>query len=167
LHRFQIANAIPVDGKASYAEISKTTGLQETKLRTILRHAMTLGLFIDNGDNTASHTATSAAVATQPFVADNLGFTMQDCFPASAKLADALEKFGDSGEPNHSAFNLAFHTQDPLFDWLAKNEVSGTRYSRVMKGMAEWEALDKKHILEGFDWESRKEGIVVDVSLQA
>ncbi|KAK7963530.1 S-adenosyl-L-methionine-dependent methyltransferase [Apiospora saccharicola] len=62
--RFHVASMIPAGGKTSYAEIAQKTGLQESMVRRLLRHAMTMRIFHEPEPGMVAHTQASKLLVT-------------------------------------------------------------------------------------------------------
>ncbi len=67
----------------------------------------------------------------------------------------------------HTAYNLAFNTDLPFFDHLAQIPERRDQFKGYMKSVTASGGTDLKHLLEGFDWASLGEAVVVDVSFRS
>lgn len=100
--RFRIAEKVPTNGgQISFADIAKKTGVSERMIQRLLRHAMTMRVFREPQEGFVAHTKASKAL-TNPDTAHWLASGSEDMWPAALKVVDALEKWGDSEEPNHT-----------------------------------------------------------------
>lgn len=188
INQFDIWNAVPPEGSASYAEIAKHTHLPIPVVARILRMAMTTRLFAETtpGSGQIVHTANSAFIAKHPVARAWILRTFDESAPAQLKLAEALRAYSldqedHSGEPGESAMARAFYNADgnpdlagkTYFDWIEEDgegEQKGWRSRRFVETMRAF-SLTKQGfvdgILERIDWVSLGEKTVVDVSARS
>lgn len=77
---------------------------------------------------------------------------------------DALGKWPESEEPNHTGWNLAHNAEEPLYQRLATDTKLATRFGASMTAMiSNNPALDPVHLQRSYAWESLGSGLVVDV----
>ena len=96
---------MPVDGSATYEEISSASGLSVSLVRRFLRHAMTNRLFLKTSPGHVGHTAASRMLATDPDFFDTVGLETAELGPAAVKVIDVLTKYGESGEQHETAYS--------------------------------------------------------------
>ena len=60
-------------------------------------------------------------------------------------------------------YNIAHSTDATIFEEVAKDPRREQRYAAAMTLMSMGPGLEHSHILDGFDWDSVGEGVVVDV----
>lgn len=96
---------------------------------------------------------------------DTVGFLMEDLFPASTKVLEAMEKYPGSGEPNQTGFNVEFQTSDPFYLELGKNAERSRRFGAGMRFMTRGTLYDMDHLIHGYDWSSldKASATVVDI----
>ncbi|KAJ9608228.1 hypothetical protein H2200_007216 [Cladophialophora chaetospira] len=168
--RFGVFEAVPTSGDISYVDLAAKLPLTERQLRRLFRHAMTKNVFYEPRPDHVAHTSLSMAPVKKrslgPWINHNLG----EILPASSRLADAIEKYGDSQEPNEVALGIAWNLEKGkgLFDWF-KNDGEGSRkgwrarqFAEAMESM-DGGGHDVQFVAEGFDWGSLGEAIVIDV----
>ena len=97
---------MPLDGQISYAELSECCGLAEADTRRVVRAAMSLRIFEEDGTGGVQHNAASAILATRP-AHDALGFFTEEYTPGALKLSEALRRFPDSEKAAESAIAIA------------------------------------------------------------
>ena len=167
VYHYNIANAVPLNGTASYAEIAAASGLKESLCRRFVRLAMSNNIFDeDRQTKRVRHTAASRRLATNSGLRDVVGLELEDLAPASSKLIDVWAKHGqDSGEPSESAFSLYNETNQPFFAVLASQPERARRFGCALQFFVKGESWDLKHLLRGFDWASvdHAGGVVVDI----
>ena len=93
------------------------------------------------------------------------GFFVEQMFPASAKLAEALEKYKDSTAAQDTAFALAFNTKDGLFKYIEDRPELQARFVGAMEGVNRDPSQSQKHVITGYPWAELGEATVVDVNL--
>lgn len=167
VYHFKLANAVPLDGTASYADISAISGLKESFCRRFIRLTMGFNMF-DEDPNTkhVCHTASSRLLATDQGLCDAVGLELEDIGPASSKIIDAWDKYGqNSNEPNQSAFSLYNETDKTVFGVLADQPQRGRRFGNAMRFFTKDDSWDLRHMLSSFDWGSidKPEAVVVDI----
>jgi hypothetical protein len=89
IYAFKIAHAFPVDGEATFEDISAACGLNVIDTRRILRHAMTNHIFQEVRPGTVVHTAASKLLATDPLVSDFVGIGCEERFQAAAYVCES------------------------------------------------------------------------------
>ena len=161
IYHFKIAEAVAVDGETSYEEITAKTGLDEKKLRRVLRMAMTNRYFYEPKPGYVSHTVGSKLLLN-PQIADTIGYVTEETFPGAGRIATTTERFGKSEERNASCWNTAHDTDLPMFEYFETNPKRMTRFLGHMESLGGTEGYSIKHLVSGFDWNSVS-GTVVDV----
>ncbi|KAL1987596.1 hypothetical protein VTN96DRAFT_3196 [Rasamsonia emersonii] len=163
IYHFNIAASVPLDRAVPFSEVAATAGVDEDRLKRILRHAMTNRLFCEPEPGLVAHTAASALLVRSPALNDWVGYTTEETYPASAKLVEAYEKFGTSQKPNESAYNIAFDTDEPMFVHLTKFPERERRFANTMVEMTSTEGYGTHHLVNGYPWEELGKATVVDV----
>jgi len=156
---------VPLEGFISFAEISRSTGIEESLLRRFFHHAMTNSLFVEPSPGFVAHTTLSRMLLINPDAFDALGFVLEELIPASNQLLPALAKYSNSSEPNETAFNIENKTSLSMFDYLALNPERAQRLGAGMKFFTQGEGFDVKHLIAGNDWRSLDHpgAVVVDM----
>lgn len=156
VYRYKLANAVPLDGTASYAEIAAASGLKESLCRRFLRLAMGSHIFTEDPETKrVRHTASSRLLATDPDFSDAVGLEIDDFGPASSKLVDVWEKYEqDTAEPSQSAFCMFNETDKTIFAFLASRPERARRFGSAMRYFTKGESWDLRHMLTSFDWPS-------------
>ena len=166
IYRFRVAQAVPLDGGATYAEIAKKTGLSHHRVASVMRQAMTNRIFHEDKLNHVVHTAISAVLVKDPVMWDWVGHHVEEAYPTSAKWTEAIVRHPNSQEPNESPFAVAFGDSAPggFFKYLADNNVPQARFFGTMKGLGTAPGLQHHHIANGYAWDKLGSATVVDVS---
>ncbi|KAI0403138.1 S-adenosyl-L-methionine-dependent methyltransferase [Xylaria palmicola] len=166
LCKYDIFRLVPLDGAMSYDELAAGARVPAQRLKSVVRMAMTAGLFAELGDGRAvGHTATSALLARDADVHAYATYMCARSVPGAMHMAAAHERWGpDSTRTNETAFNAAFDTDLPFFQYLAKDKVWMGEFAAYMRNLRSSEGLDIKHLISGFRWRDLPDGgTVVDV----
>ncbi|OCL03487.1 S-adenosyl-L-methionine-dependent methyltransferase [Glonium stellatum] len=161
IYHFKIAEAIPLNSEVSFAEVASKAGVDESQVRRVLRHAMTNNLFCEPKVGYVAHTAESSILVRDKGLHSWVGYTTEESFPSSAKLVEATEKFGSSGEKTETAYNIAFDTTLPMFEYLSTQPERAERFAQTMGAMTATEGYNIRHLVNGFVWEQVEEGSTV------
>lgn len=111
-------------------------------------------VFAQSSANQIRHTAASRLMVTDPDFFDAVGLQTAELGPASARIFDAISKYGDSGEPNETAFSLANNTDLDFYRFLGQNPERARRFGAGMRFFTKDEGWNLKHLVAGFDWAS-------------
>ena len=160
---FNVPQHVPLQGDISLSELSAKTGLNETLLPRFLRMASTNYYFCEPRPGFIAHTAWSRPLATDEKMRACIWFRHAEMGPAVAKLAEAVEKFPESAEPQETAFGLAFG--DTFFGYKEKNPEHMVKFGLFVDAFAGGNAVDSaESIARAYAWEQLPRGsLVVDV----
>jgi hypothetical protein len=160
--------AVPVDGEASYAEISKATGLDENNLKRLVRHAMTNHIFKEPREGFVAHTAASRLLIDDPQMIDWVGMCCLEFFPAAAHTVEAMLKYPNSQEPTESGFTVAWKCEGtPMFAELGKSPARAKRFGGAMMSLTGGEGYEVDYLVNGYPWSELGKSTFVDVSTEA
>jgi ubiquinone/menaquinone biosynthesis C-methylase UbiE len=113
---------------------------------------MPLNIFDESEPGQVCHTAISRLLAANEGYYSTVGLQVEDLGPASLKLIESWEKFGDdAGEPDKSAFSL-YNGGRSLFTVLAEEPERAHRFDSAMKYCVEDKDFNFFDIVEAFDW---------------
>ncbi|KAF2501838.1 S-adenosyl-L-methionine-dependent methyltransferase [Lophium mytilinum] len=167
---FELYANVPHSGSATFEQIASKTNppLAVGFVKTILRYAMTQGIFCEPTPGHVAHTASSLLLLKEPLARAFVANNADEVFPAAAKTADAMRKWPSAEAPNHTGLQLAYGTDKGMFEWYASDESEASgRMAKFAGSMQFWSAGEgflPKHVVNGFDWGSLPEnGLVVDV----
>ncbi|KAG8531292.1 uncharacterized protein KY384_002920 [Bacidia gigantensis] len=161
IYRYKIATSFPVGGEASYEDIAKTCGVDVVHLRRLMRHAMTNHIFSEPRKGFVAHTAASRALAQDKGLSEYVGMHCEEAFPASARVLDALDKFGTPQDPSQTGFSLANNTDVGFYDELQKYPERAKRFRDGASAVTS--RIPMEPFLVGYDWASLGNATVVDV----
>lgn len=163
MYRYKIPQAVPLEGGTTQAEIAKATGVEEYRVRSIIRHAMTNRMFDQDAAGKIVHTAHSAMMVRDSALWDMIGFTTEEVFPASTKTAESLERCPQSDEPTESPFSLTMDQPDSAFGYYAKHEKAQSRFYSAVQYVSNAHFAGIEQIVTGYDWAAEGDATVVDV----
>ncbi len=178
MNQFNFWDAVPLNGSATYAEISSKTGLTESMVRRILRHAMTLHIFTETepGSGVVIHTSNSIFPVENPKIRSWLGHNLEEIAAACPLLPDVLRKYGETPEAGESATMQLFRPNSPkdmnVFDFFAidgegtKRGWRMRRFGDAMGLMSSQRGAESTPLLAAFDWDALGEATVVDVCVE-
>jgi 6-hydroxytryprostatin B O-methyltransferase len=166
IYHFKIPQAVPLSGHISFSDLAAASGLDEPRLRRILRYLMTSNIFNEPEIGFVEHTALSALLVTDRAAQGYIGHCVEISYPLNVKFVEAIEKWGNDGELNHTAANLAHNTDLPFYQFMMTHPDKSVsmRFQGLMDGLSASEGFSVKHTVHGFDWASVGNGTVVDVS---
>ncbi|KAK6595729.1 O-methyltransferase [Botrytis cinerea] len=152
IYHFNILHAIPLDGEATYAEISAKVGLSERKVKPVVRKAMLNQMLREDVPDHVFQTASSALLLRDHNMMNYYGFFVEQILPASAKLAEALKKYKDSTTAQDTALSLTLNTKDVLFKYLEQSPELMARFVGAMEGVNKDPSQSQKHVITRYSW---------------
>ncbi|KAE8141739.1 S-adenosyl-L-methionine-dependent methyltransferase [Aspergillus pseudotamarii] len=163
LCHFRIFHLVPLEGSIAYADLAILAKAPECQLRSVVRMAMTSGLFLESPSQHVSHSATSALLRNDADFHD-WAVTMSDLsVPAAFAMVEAHERWPDSVEGSHTAYNIAVDTELPFFQHLAEHPDRKRQFAGFMRSMARSQGTEAEKLAEGWDWTALGQACVVDV----
>jgi 6-hydroxytryprostatin B O-methyltransferase len=175
LLRFDIFHLVPASGTISYAELAASASKQanlaaaasipEARLKGIVRMAMTAALFREPEPNRVGHSATSALIARDADVHSWASYLSTRSAPTALSMTAAHDRFTPASvAKNETAYGVAFGTELPFFDHLARDPAMTAEFAGYMRNVTTSEGVDIKHLVEGYPWaDLGSGGLVVDV----
>lgn len=90
---FNLASKVSArGGHATFKEISLGTGLNESTVRRLLRHAMSYRIFHETENGTVAHTGASKYLAEKADMRSWIGMVSEEMWPAATKVRYLLSK---------------------------------------------------------------------------
>ena len=165
INDFNLADCVPLDGAASFAQIARESGLSERLVERFIRHAMGNHIFTESPPGHVCHTASSRLLATDPYLKDAVAMMVKEIWQSSARVVDAVRLFHDSDEPTEAPFTLADEPGVGMFDVLAKHPDRARKFGGAMRWFGTFESWDLKHLVNGYSWDlvDRPGAVLVDV----
>jgi len=160
---------VPLQGTIGYGDLAAAAGIPEARLRSVVRMAMTGGLFREHTDSDGSqhvgHSATSALLASNEDVYAYATYMCTRSAPMAMQMAAAAQRWGPGTTRTYeTAYNVAFDTDLPFFDHLSRDESKMQEFAAYMKNVRSSDGVHLKHLLSGFSWQEIPDaGVVVDV----
>ncbi|KAI4173138.1 MAG: hypothetical protein LQ343_003065 [Gyalolechia ehrenbergii] len=161
--RYNIHTLVPLDSGATFQDLADKTGLPVKKLTRLLRYGMTDHFFRESEPGYVKHTAATKALVLVPLLAPWSLMGMSEVGPAKMHLVDAVARWPESEEPEHTGFNLANNTSKPMFEFFEENPERMNRFKDAMSFLQTFPGLQNSYVLKAFDWSSLGNGLVVDV----
>ncbi|KAH0592951.1 hypothetical protein MHUMG1_09197 [Metarhizium humberi] len=160
ISRFKIAELVPLGGRTTFASIAQEIGLGERTVRRLLRHATTMRVFHEPEPGVLVHTKASKLLR-DPVANAWLLCGTEEMWPAS--MVEALEKWPESQEPNHTGFALSNSTRESIYEVLKQNPQRAARFGNNMKAFTEMQEFNSTHVVNNYDWKSLGQVRIVDV----
>jgi 6-hydroxytryprostatin B O-methyltransferase len=166
LTHFDALSQIPLPpGSISYATLAAEVHVPEAMLRSIARMAMTAGILFEKTDGSLCHNALSTPFVQDPHMRVQLKHFCTATVPIMAGMVKATENWGDTRQPNETAYNVANGTDLPFFAHLKANPTLQKKFEDYMKSRAVSHTGSRaEYLLEAIDWSSLGDARVVDVS---
>ncbi|KAK7751322.1 hypothetical protein SLS62_006728 [Diatrype stigma] len=161
--RFGLAHSFPVGSEATFGEIAAATGLSESIVRRIIRHAIVRKIFHEPRPGVISHNAVSRLLAEDQGIHDWVAASCDDLWQAAAQTCNAMAKFPGSEEPNETGFAVANQTDKSIYEIFAQNPDRAFRFGNAMRAFTEGTGYELSHIVDNFPWGDVGEGTMVDV----
>jgi hypothetical protein len=164
INRFKIAQKVPLDGKISYSELAKASGVDEIPLRRVLRFAIACNVFVERDQGYLSHSAASRWLVEEPTASPWLTSYLESVMPAQANLGEALQKWPQAEEGSQTGYMIANHASEPSFyQHMAKDPERVKNFSMSMKNFANAPGNALKHLVDNYPWGDLGSGTVVDM----
>ncbi|KAL3447482.1 S-adenosyl-L-methionine-dependent methyltransferase [Aspergillus insuetus] len=167
ISHFDVAQAVPLTGSISFADLGEVVGLSEVDVARSVRRTAINRIFIEVQPGFVAHTAISALLATDSQMQALVAHMSEEAFPASARIVDALElskinkdKGGSETNESPSPFALAFGSS-----FFERKAVRPETLQRFGLAMSSWSSGDGAHqMVTCYDWGALPTGAkVVDV----
>lgn len=154
--RYSVADMVPAGGRVSFARVAaQIPGMDESIVRRLLRHAMTMRVFCEPEPGMVAHTKASKALQVDPLLNAWLRNGTHEMWPAAVRMLDALEKWPGSQEPSETGFALANDTVASPFEILASDAQRAARFGRAMRIYTIKPEYATSYLTECYDWENK------------
>ncbi|KAE8373993.1 S-adenosyl-L-methionine-dependent methyltransferase [Aspergillus bertholletiae] len=163
LCHFHIFHLVPLHGSIAYAELAILAKAPEHQLRSVVRMAMTNGLFLESPSQHLTHSATSALLRNDADFHDWAVIMSDLSFPTAFAMVEAHERWPDSKEGNQTAYNVAVGSELPFFRHLAEHPDRQRQFAGFMRSMARSQGTDADKLVYGWNWAGLGRACVVDV----
>lgn len=159
---------MPLSDPISYVDLAAAASIPEQRLKSIMRMAMTNTLFCEQSDGkNVCHSATSALLARNDDVYAYASYMCAKSAPTAMNMAAAHKRWGPASKRTYeTAYNIAFDTDLPFFEHLARDEAKMDEFAKYMRNVRSSAGIDLQHLVDGFAWQGIPHGgVVVDVSI--
>ncbi|KAB8262555.1 S-adenosyl-L-methionine-dependent methyltransferase [Aspergillus pseudonomiae] len=163
LCHFRIFHLVPLEGSIAYADLAILAKAPEPQLRSVVRMAMTNGLFHEGPPHHVTHSATSALLRNDADSYDWAVIMSDLSVPAAFAMVEAHERWPGSIEGNQTAYNIAVDTELSFFNHLAEHPDRKRQFAGFMRSMSRSQGTDAEKLAEGWDWAALGHASVVDV----
>ncbi|KAF2166409.1 hypothetical protein M409DRAFT_54760 [Zasmidium cellare ATCC 36951] len=163
LCRFHIPGLVPSPGTVSYEELANLANVPLDVLKSVVRMAICAHFFDEPKPGHIAHTRLSAHFAKSAALQDWAEFLADATVPMAIRFADATQRWGATKSKTETAFNIALDTDLPFFDYLNKTPDFRKRFAGYMQCVTSTQGTAIEHLIEGFDWASVGNGLVVDI----
>ena len=164
MSHFGIFELVPLKGSISYPELATKAGVSVLQLKSLARMAMTDRVFTEPAPGFIAHTATSAALTEDTRQRDARLWVTSVHVPTAAAMITAHKRWPGSTASNQAAFNAAFDTELPLYEYIAGQPELHKLFGRVMDAVGSSPKSDLSHLIKAFDWTGLAAAtVVVDV----
>ncbi|PZD24298.1 sterigmatocystin 8-O-methyltransferase precursor [Pyrenophora tritici-repentis] len=162
--KYNIQNLVPLEIGTTYKELAEKTGVPEQKLTRLLKHGITDHFFRETQPGHIKHTAATKALAVMPVLGTWASMGIYEVGPAKMRMVDAIAKWPDSEEPNHSvSFQLANDTDKTMFEFFEDYPERMSRFKDAMSFLQTFPGLEPSYAIKAYDWASLGKATVVDV----
>jgi 6-hydroxytryprostatin B O-methyltransferase len=153
----------------SYEGLAIAARVPKQRLKSILRMAMTTGLFREkpNGPQPrVGHSATSSLLSRNEDAYAYATYMCAKSAPTAMSMTEAHRRWGPASiRTFETAYNVAFDTDLPFFGHVSRDKERTAMFARYMQSVRSSDAVSLKHLAAGFAWQDvRDGGVVVDVS---
>ena len=165
LIHFHIPEALPADGSpVAYSDVATSTDVPEKQLRPIARMAMLISFLAEPKPGMLGHSPTSLAFVKFPSLLTWAHFLTSTSSPMVHKMVEATERWRGSPDKNHTAYNVAWDTDLPIFAHVAESEERRGAYAAYMRDQTTSDGMALQNLANGFAWGDLSPGTtVVDV----
>jgi hypothetical protein len=165
VYQFKVAQAVPIEGDISWAELSKAIGVDESNTKRLVRHAMTNRVFVEPRAGYVAHNAASRVLHDDEQMQNWVGVTTSDFYQAAAKTVEAMLKYPASPEPAETGFSLYHEPGVPMFQIFGKDPPRAKRMGAAMASLTGGEGYEIDYLVDNYPWAELGEAVVVDVSM--
>lgn len=163
--KFKIPQAVPLHGTITCKDLASLVDLPEGVLARVMRYSISLGVFSEPTAGEFAHTSLSATLATNEDVRNIVFWNTEEITAITTKLGDALKHRQQNKGSTTAGFNLAYRTDETVFDFFSKTADSSDRYHKYLAGRGNLPRWSTDHVVKIWDWAALGSGTVIDVQL--
>ncbi|KAI0124769.1 putative O-methyltransferase [Xylariales sp. AK1849] len=162
--RLKIPQHVPIGASISLQELAKDSCVPVKLVSRVVRYAVANGVFVEEAPEMIRHSASSAALAHDAHLRDIVHFATEFLGVIAVKVPEAvLLKRDDADNAPHTAFNLAYRTDQSLFEYFATNEDLTDKYHKYLAGRVQTPLWSVDRLRSAWPWASAGEVTVVDI----
>ncbi|XXG95711.1 hypothetical protein Hte_001981 [Hypoxylon texense] len=162
--RLKIPQHVPLESSISMEDLAVAVDVPKPLLARVVRYAIANGLFQEEPANIIRHSASSAALVRNQHLANIVHFGTQFLGNILMKVPDAiLLKRDDPEHAVHAAFNIAYRTDETLFEYLHKDEYLTRKYHEYLAGRVNTPLWSVDRLRAAWPWTSKGKVTVVDI----
>ncbi|KAL4930345.1 S-adenosyl-L-methionine-dependent methyltransferase [Aspergillus undulatus] len=154
LVRLGIAENFPDQG-SSVSGLARSLHLREDVVRRLLKHSAAHHIFYEAEPDFYIHTAASRHLSQNKGMRDWVFVGAEEVLPGLLKIADALEQYPGSEEPEHCGWNIAHNIADPAFKALARMPERAAKIAGTMNWQIQTPGFSPHYLAEAFPWERK------------
>ncbi|KAF7945538.1 hypothetical protein EAE96_010305 [Botrytis aclada] len=166
INQFKIAESFPVGSQTTFAHISEYCGLPESDVRRLLRLAIAHRIFKELDNGLVEHTAISRLLLEYLPVRQWTQLVFQEMWPSSSRVVDAMLRWPQSEEPEHTGFALANNITAgaKFFDVIGNSQERSKRFADAMSFMQSAPPFSPIHLIQSLEWtQEESPKLMVDV----
>ncbi|KAJ6024072.1 hypothetical protein N7540_004869 [Penicillium herquei] len=165
LTRFEVPQHVPIDSTISFVELSKVTGLPEDVLTRGVRYGIANGLFRETTPGNIAHSAASAALANNLHLRNIVHFGTEFLQNILIKIPETMIMQTDktTDKVPETAFNLAYRTDENLFQYFAHSTELNRKYHEYLMGRVNTPLWSTDKLGAAWDWASLGSKTIIDV----
>jgi len=112
-----------------------------------------------------AHTADSRMLVEDEAMFEMCGFFLEETRLASVELVEAMEKWPGAQEPNQTAYNVRFGTEEPFYQYISRDSARLRRLEMSMRGFSCGSESAARAIALAYPWKevANGRGLMVDV----
>jgi len=161
--KFDIPQAVPLDHSITCKDLASLVDLPEDVLARVMRYSVALGVFCEPSAGEFAHSALSATLASNEDVRNIVFWNTEEITAITTKLGDALKHRQQNEGSTTAAFNIAYRTDETVFDFFSKTAASRDRYHKYLAGRGNLPRWSPDHVVRIWDWAALGSGTVIDV----
>ncbi|KAJ5529222.1 hypothetical protein N7527_002615 [Penicillium freii] len=165
LTRFQIPQLVPLDSSISMSDLSAAAGLPEDVLARSIRYGTANGLFREIAPNQIAHSSASAELHNNGHLRNVVHFGVQFLQKILMSIPSVMVVKEDKNTDKipKTAFNLAFNTEENLFEYFAHSKDLNMKYHEYLIGRVNTHLWSMDRLRAAWDWVSLGPKTIVDI----
>ncbi|KAJ5714632.1 uncharacterized protein N7483_011813 [Penicillium malachiteum] len=165
LTRFEVPQHVPINSTISFPELSKVTGLPEDVLTRGVRYGIANGLFREATPGNIAHSAASAALSNNLHLRNIVHFGTEFLQNILMKIPETMIMQTDetTDKVPETAFNLAYRTDENLFQYFAHSTELNRKYHEYLMGRVNTPLWSTDKLGAAWDWASLGSKTIIDV----